>query len=108
MWPNSASRRETGGRLRCELLDLADEVERRGESLLAGRPPGRADFTRVFSDVLRGLDLAQQFPGIAADAQVVDFRDLDLAFRIHDERAAQGEPLFLDQDAEVAADLVRG
>ena len=49
-------------------LDLADEVERRARGSFAFLPLGRADFARVGGDVLRGLDLAQQFLGVAADA----------------------------------------
>src|SRR5690606_40758504 len=49
-------------------LDLADQVQGRGEGLLAFLPLGRADLTRVGGDVLGGLDLAQQVLRVAADA----------------------------------------
>ena len=58
------------------------------------------------SDVLSSLHLAEQFLRIAADAEVMDLGDLDDAFRIHDERAAQCETFLFDQHAEVAADGV--
>ena len=54
------------------------------------------------SDVLRRLDLAQQFLGVAADAVVMHFHDLDLAVRIDDEGAAIGQALLLDQHLEIA------
>jgi hypothetical protein len=60
----------------------------------------------VRGNVLRGLHLAQQFLGIAADAEVVDLGDLDHALGVDDERAAQREAFVLDQHAEVAADGV--
>ncbi len=49
-------------------LDLADEVERRSERLFALFPLRRADFARMRGNVLRGLDLAEQLGGVAADA----------------------------------------
>ncbi|MPM79922.1 hypothetical protein SDC9_126965 [bioreactor metagenome] len=55
-------------------------------------------------DVLGGLDLAQQFGSVTADAQVVDFGDLDLAFRIDDEGAAQCQTFRFDHHVEVTGD----
>ncbi len=59
--------------------DLADQRQRGLQRLAAGLPARRAHFTRMRGDVLRGLHLAQQFLGVAADAEVMDFLDLDLA-----------------------------
>src|SRR5438132_1414232 len=73
------------------LSDLADEVQRRGERLRAFVPLGRADFTRVRGDVLRGLHAAQRLLRVAADAVVVHFDRLDAALGVDHERAAQRE-----------------
>src|SRR5690606_41396092 len=60
------------------------------------------------SNVLRSLHLADQVLGGAADATVMDFHDLDLAFRVDDEGAAHGEAFFFDHHAEVAGDGAGG
>src|SRR5690606_31422023 len=73
--------------------DLADQVERRGQRLGAFLPFGGADFARMGRHVLRGLDLAQQFLGVAADAFGGDLDGLDDAVRIDDEGAAVGQAL---------------
>jgi hypothetical protein len=70
----------------------------------ARRPLGGANFTRVRCDVLRGLHLAQQFAGVAANAVVVDFAQLDLAFRVDHEGTAQSQAFFFDQHVEVTRD----
>src|SRR5690242_18216764 len=95
--PREASGRRAPG---CGLAggsDLADQVERRSEGLLAFLPLGRADLVRMGGDVLRSLDLAQQLGGIAADAAGVDLDDLDLARRVDHEGAAVGDTVSLDQ-----------
>ena len=48
-------------------LDLADEVKRRRNGLVAFFPLGRADFTRMRRGVLGGLELAQRFLHIAGN-----------------------------------------
>jgi hypothetical protein len=58
----------------------------------------------VRGHVLGGLDLAQQFAGVAADAVVVHLAQLDLAFGVDHEGAAQRQALLFDHDAEVARD----
>jgi hypothetical protein len=58
--------------------------------------------------VLRGLDLAHQFAGVTADAVVVDLAQLDLAFGVDQEGAAQGQALFFDHDFEVARQRAGG
>ena len=59
-------------------------------------------------DVLRGLHLAQHFGGVTADAVVVDLAQLDLAFRVDDEGAAQGQSLFFNHHVEGAGDGAGG
>jgi hypothetical protein len=71
----------------------------------AFRPLGRADFTRMSSDVLGSLDFAQQIGGIATDALGRDLESLDHALRIDDERAAIGQTLCFAHDFEVAGDV---
>src|SRR5690606_37009812 len=66
-----------GARMRS---DLADQVQRRLEGLLAFLPLGRADLVRVGGDVLRGLELAQGLGDVAGDRVVVDLDGLDHAF----------------------------
>src|SRR5688572_23362347 len=53
-------------------LDLADEVERRGQRRSAFVPLGRADLARVLGDVLRGLQLAQRLLHVTRNRVVVD------------------------------------
>jgi hypothetical protein len=77
-------------------------VRWRGRRLGAWRPLGRADLARVAGDVLRGLHLAQQFLGVASDAVVVHFKQLDLALGADHEGAPQRQSFFFDHDAEVA------
>src|SRR5690242_844374 len=67
--------------------DLADQIQRRGQSLLAFLPGSGADFARVRVDILRGLDLAQQFSRVTANAASGDLDNLDLAVRIDHEGA---------------------
>jgi len=57
------------------------------------------------SDILRSLDLAQQFGRAAADATGGDFDDLDLAIRIDNEGAAISKANSFDHDVEVAGEL---
>jgi hypothetical protein len=59
-------------------------------------------------DVLGGLDLAQQFAGVAADAVVMDLAQLDLALGVDHEGAAQRQALVLDHHVEVAGDAAGG
>src|SRR3546814_3628288 len=56
--------------------------------------------------VLSCLDLAQQLGSNAADAVVMDFHNLDFAFGVHNESAAQCNTFFLDQDFKVACQNV--
>ncbi|MNP11854.1 hypothetical protein D3C76_1040630 [compost metagenome] len=58
------------------------------------------------SDVLGSLDLAQQFAGVTANTAVVQFNDLDLAFRVDHEGATVSDTGFFDQHVEVARDHV--
>src|SRR5690606_15383668 len=69
-----------------KVLDLADQIERGRERLSAFLPGRRADFTRVGADVLRGLDLANEFGCVAADAFAGDLHQLDHAIGIDHER----------------------
>jgi hypothetical protein len=55
---------------------------------------------------LCSLHFTQQFLGITADAQVIDFRNLDDAFWVDNEGTAQRQSFLLDQYAEIAADEV--
>ncbi len=57
-------------------------------------------------NVLGSLDLAQQLAGVTAYTTVVDFDDLDLAFRVDHEGSAIGQAGFFDQHVEVARDDV--
>ncbi len=88
--------------------DLADELQRRSEGLVALFPLGRADLARVVADVLSSLDLADELGGVAADALGGDLGELDDAVRVDQEGAAVGEALVLAEDLEVAADLEGG
>src|SRR5690606_13989517 len=69
--------------------DLADQVERGLDGLVAFLPLGRAHLVRVRGDVLCGLELAQRLGHVTRDGVVVDFHGLDDAFRVDDEGAAQ-------------------
>src|SRR5574338_719600 len=53
-------------------LDLAHQIQGGLEGFVAFLPLGGAHLARVGGHVLGGLHLAQQFGGVAADAQVVD------------------------------------
>src|SRR5262245_23538619 len=66
------------------VLDLADQVQRRGQRLGAFVPLGRADLARVLGDVLGSLQLAQGFLHVTSDRVVVHFGGLDDAFRVDD------------------------
>ena len=57
-------------------------------------------------ELCRG-DFTQQLIGIAADAVVLDFHQLDLPLGVDDERAAVGYAFFLDHDAEAARKYTR-
>ncbi|MPM17428.1 hypothetical protein SDC9_63817 [bioreactor metagenome] len=91
----SAHARSVSGRARSDRSDggrsdLADEVDARGEGLLALFPLGRADLARVGGDVLGGLDLADQLAGLTADALGGRLDVLDGALGIDQEGRAVG------------------
>src|SRR5690606_13178663 len=96
----AAQRRPTYSYSYSYSLDLSNEIQRRSERLLTRGPLRRAHLTRMRCDVLRGLHFAEQLLRIAADPVVVDLVDLDEAFGVDEERAAQRQPFFLDQHAE--------
>ena len=54
----------------------------------------------MLGDVLRRLDFAQHIFGAATDAVVVDFRDLDFAFRVDEEGATVGDALAFNHHVE--------
>src|SRR5690606_4954185 len=54
---------------------------------------------------LQGVEHAQDFLRIAADAEVVHRHEADDAFRVHDEGGAQADAFRLVQDAELLAEL---
>ena len=93
----------SGGR-----TDLADEVERGGERLVALLPLGRADLAGVLADVLGCLDPAEQLGGVATDTLRGDLDELDHPVGVDDEGAAVGQPFALAQDLEVARDHLGG
>src|SRR5690606_22403929 len=69
-------------------------------------PLGWANFARVSGNVLGSLHFTQQLGSIAAYTTVVQFDDLDLAFRVDHEGTAIGQAGFFDQYVEVARDDV--
>src|SRR5690606_5354529 len=69
-------------------------------------PLGGANFTRVGSDVLSSLDLAQQLGSDTADTVVVNFHYFDVAFGVNHESTAQGNAFFFNQHVEVASERV--
>lgn len=71
-------------------LQFAHQIQTGLQGRRAGLPFGRADLVAVLGDELRGFQLAHQFVGIAADAQVVHLIGLDFALGIDDKSAAQG------------------
>jgi hypothetical protein len=79
-------------------LDFADQIEAWFEGVFAWTPFGRADLTFVGSDKLGGLDFAQEFIGVAANAVVVDFGDFYLALWVDDESAAVSKTFFVNVD----------
>mmetsp|Transcript_37506 Transcript_37506/g.87313 ORF Transcript_37506/g.87313 Transcript_37506/m.87313 type:complete len:200 (+) Transcript_37506:3728-4327(+) len=88
-------------------LDLADEVQARGDGLGAFLPLGRADLAGVGGGVLRGLELAQGFRHVTGDLVGVDLGGLDDAVRVDDEGAAQRQAFFGDVHAEGVGQRVR-
>src|SRR3546814_13019796 len=84
----------------------SDLFERRRERLFAFFPLGGADFVGVRRNILRGLDLAQQLRGIAADTFAGDLHQLDHALRIDDEGRAIGEALAIAPDIEIGRERV--
>ena len=63
-------------------LDLADQVQRRGQGLLAFLPLGRAHLVRVGGGELGSLQLAQGLGHVTGDLVGVDLQGLDHAFRV--------------------------
>src|ERR1700731_2293469 len=92
--PGSEAKQET---TTVWVLDLADQVQRRCQGGVAFVPFGWAHFAWMRCNVLRRFDFAQQFRCVAADAVVMDFAQLDLAFRIDHESTTQCQTLFFDQ-----------
>src|SRR5690606_6217875 len=87
-------------------LDLADQVQRRSQGLLAFFPLGRADFARVSGGVLGSFQLAQGFADVTRDFVGVDFQGLDDAFRVDDEGATQSQAFLSDVYAERVGQLM--
>ncbi|VXA84922.1 conserved hypothetical protein [Aeromonas veronii] len=85
-------------------LDLAYQVQGRGQSGFAFFPFSRAHFTRVGGNVLGRFNFAQQFQCVTADAASVDLDDLDNALRVNHEGTAVSQTSFFDHHAEVAGD----
>jgi len=54
-------------------LNFSDEVETRGEGVIAGLPAGWADLVAEFADEFGGFEFAQGFDSAASDAEVVHF-----------------------------------
>lgn len=75
-------------------------------SLAALRPAGRADLAVLLGE-LESLDETDGLLDIAADGQVVDGDLSEDALGVDDEQAAQGNALFLDEDAVAARNLLR-
>ena len=73
--------------MKLQILPTRSSAGRQGG--FARGPLGGADFARVGRHVLGSLNLADQFLGVAADAQVMDLGDLDLTFGVDHEGAAQ-------------------
>lgn len=88
--------------------DLAHEVDTRFKGCLALFPLGRTYLAVVGGHELGGLDLAEQFLGITADAVVLNLDELDESFGIAYKRAAVGHAVFLDHHAEGTAEQARG
>src|SRR5690606_21235913 len=63
-----------------EGLRSYNQVQGRSQRLVAWLPAGRAHFAVVGGDVLSSLNLTDQVLGRAADAQVVNFNNLDQTF----------------------------
>jgi hypothetical protein len=81
-------------------LDLADQVDGRGQHGCAFVPLGRAYLSGVGSGVLGSFQLTHSFLNVAGDLVGVDFGRLDHQFGIDDEGTAQCQAFFRDVHAE--------
>ena len=95
-----------GSGIVCVALDLADQIERRGQRGITFVPLGRADFVRMGGGVLGGLQLAQGFGDVTGDFVGVHFNGLDHAVRVDHEGATQGQAFCIDMHVEGARQLV--
>ena len=88
-------------------LDLADQIQRRGQSGFAFFPLSWANFAWMRSGVLSSLQLAQGLGNVASDFVGVNLNGLDHAFRVDQESTAQGKTFFSNVNAESVGQLVR-
>ena len=86
-----------------DLSDFAYKVDAGFEGGLSLSPFGRTYLAVVGSYELCGLDPAEEFFGITADAVVLDLHKLDDALGIADKCATIGHAVLLDHHAERAA-----
>ena len=84
-------------------LDFPYEVDAWFQCFGALFPLGRANFTRMVGHEEGGFYLADEFVGISADAVVLDFGNLYLAFRIDEESAAIRHTVFFNHHAKATA-----
>lgn len=80
----------------------------RDDRLVARVPGGLAELVAVLVDELAGLDLAEDFLGVAADVGGVDLTADDPAVGIDDEGAAFGFVALRGQDVELAGQVLGG
>ena len=83
------------------VLQLANQIQAGLQGLRAGLPLGGAHLVAVLVDELAGLQLAEQLVGVAAHVAGADLVGNDTALGIHDEAAALGQTIGLDQDLKV-------
>lgn len=89
-------------------LDLTYEVDARLECFSALLPLRGANFTIVRSNEESGFYLAEEFVGVTADAVVLNFGNLDLAFGVYEESTAVSETFFFDVHTKAACQNTRG
>ena len=89
-------------------LQLAHQVQAGLQGLRAGLPLGRAHLISVLRHKLAGLDLPQQFIGVAAHIAGVDLIGYDLPLGVYNETAPLRHAVGLDIDLEIFGQAVGG
>lgn len=87
------------------MLNLPHQIQPWPERFLPWFPIRGTHFAAMFADVLRGLQFAQQFAGIAANAVVIHFKSFKKAVGVNQKSAPERQALGGDVHTQLATEF---